>query len=74
MDTQKFNIGDKVKHKTTDEFEMVIVDFDVYWNNDRYKQVNNVKNPEYPICKYYNKHTNLWEQNRFHSCELVLCE
>ena len=66
----ELKIGDTVKHKTTDDFEMVVIDFDTYWNNDMHKTVKGIPNPEFPICKYYNIHTNNWEQKKFNISEL----
>jgi hypothetical protein len=77
MDTHSFKIGDKVKHKTTNDFVMVIVDFAVYWHGDpeKYpKTLDGTKNYDYPICKYYNIHTKEWEQIRFHYSDLVLLD
>lgn len=65
----EFKVGDKVRHKVAPQFDMVVVDFAKHWENDPYKGLTE-KNPEYPICKYYNNNTNQWEQKRFHLSEL----
>lgn len=64
-----FKLGDKVRHKAAPQFDMVVTDFAGYWENDPYRGLKE-KNPDYPVCKYYNIHTNKWEQKKFHQSEL----
>ncbi|AZA78138.1 hypothetical protein EG347_11740 [Chryseobacterium sp. G0186] len=65
----ELKIGDKVKHKTTDDFTMVIMD-NCLFATGRISQ----KDPERFLCKYYNKFTNQWEQNCFYLHELLKIE
>lgn len=67
----KFELSQKVKHIANPEFDMVIKDFAVEWTNNSYKVSQQEKNPEYPICSYYNIHTNVWEEKQFHVNELI---
>lgn len=67
---EQFSIGDKVLHKSTLDFKMVVKGFGVVWPNDQRKTIDGIPNPEYPICSYYNIHTNKWEEKRFHASEL----
>lgn len=66
----ELKLGDKVHHKANPEFKMVVVDFDTMWDNDYPKSGKNIKNPAHPYCKYYNVHTNKWEQYLFKDYEL----
>ncbi|WP_291072633.1 MULTISPECIES: hypothetical protein [unclassified Empedobacter] len=70
---QEFKIGDKVIHKTTEAFEMIIIDFEKRWENNIAKQTF-TPNPKYPICRYYNSRTNKWEKETFNDFELELLE
>ncbi len=72
MELEEFKVGDKVKHKSSNDFTMVIVEFAVHWYNNPSKVLEGVPNPEYPICTYYNKHTLQWERKMFHYSELEL--
>ena len=65
-----FKKGDVVIHKTTKDFEMVIVDNCIY-EYPSVKQIG-VKDPNRYSCRYYNKYTNLWEVGCFYSEELIL--
>lgn len=67
----KFEIRQKVKHIANPEFDMVIKDFAVEWANNSYKVSQQEKNPEYPICSYYNTYTNKWDEQQFHISELI---
>ncbi|HFK5583434.1 hypothetical protein [Elizabethkingia meningoseptica] len=61
-------IGDKVKHKTIDDFVMVIM------GNCRFATGTgkiSEKDPERFHCKYYNKFTNDWEEKCFYLHELL---
>ena len=70
MSESKFKKGDVVGHKTTDKFEMVIVD-NAYFENPTIQQVaNRSKNPERYHCKYYNPDTKVWEEKDFYEWEL----
>ena len=67
-----FKIGDKVRPKTQPDFHMHIVDFDTEWVNDLSK-LYKFKNPEYPLCKYYNTKTDKWvEKQRFHYLDIEI--
>lgn len=66
----KFELGQKVRHVAAPEFDMVVKGFAVNWENDGAKIANQIPNPEYPICSYYNRHTNQWEEQMFHVSEL----
>lgn len=70
MAEQVFKEGDKVQHKANPEFKMVIVNFATYWPGNPYKGIQGDKNPQYPVCSYYNLHTNKWEQRRFQASEI----
>lgn len=66
-----FKIGDKVKHKTTDEFSMVIIRNSIVTYDERTKNLKaGSKNPDKFICKYYNNNTNEWEEKGFYYTEL----
>lgn len=68
---REFKIDDLVLHRTREEFEMIIIDFEKRWENDMSKNYT-VPNPKYPICRYYNKYTNKWEVQSFNDFELEL--
>lgn len=70
LDNQ-FKIGDKVVHKTTDKFDMVIVSNDKVAYEERSAELKvGDTNPNVFICKYYNPDSMQWEQKRFHFAEL----
>lgn len=64
----EFKIGDVVKHKTTNDFTMVIMK---NCNHEEGHLITKV-NPNRFFCKYYNKFTNQWEQKCFYNYELEL--
>ena len=70
-----FKIGDKVVHKTTDKFNMVIISNGTVSYSERSKElkIGNI-NPDVFICKYYNPDTTKWEEKRFHFTELKKSE
>lgn len=68
METE-FKIGDHVMHRSTQDFEMIIIDFAKKWENNMTKNLT-VPNPKYPICRYYNRDTKKWEIQEFHDFEL----
>lgn len=66
---KEFKIGDHVLHRTTQDFEMIIIDFEKRWENNMAKNLT-VPNPKYPICRYYNRDTKKWETQTFNDFEL----
>ena len=72
MADSTFNVSDKVRHIANPEFRMVIKNFAVKWIDNQYNLINQIPNPEYPICTYYNIHTNKWEEREFYYTELEL--
>lgn len=70
---RELKLQDKVYHKTTDAFEMIVIDFERRWDNDMSKNLT-VPNPKYPVCRYYNTNTNKWEEQSFNDFELELIE
>jgi uncharacterized protein YodC (DUF2158 family) len=71
---KEFKIGDVVEHKTTEEFEMVIIDNCFFKNPTMEQTVQNSKDPNRFLCKYYNKNTNQWEEKCFENIELESLE
>ena len=67
----EFKIGQKVRHIANPEFNMVVKDFAVRWENDTQKIIAQEKNPEYPVCSYYNVYTHNWEEKVFMTSELL---
>lgn len=71
MSENTFKIGDKVKHKSTEDFSMVIIKNSIVTYEERTKELKHgSKSPDKFICKYYNKYTKEWEENEFHYTEL----
>jgi len=65
-----FKAGQAVKHIANPEFKMVIKEFAIKWSENQFRLVNFIQNPEYPICTYYNVHTNVWDEKMFLYTEL----
>jgi hypothetical protein len=67
-----FRVSDKVRSISNPEFDMVIKEFAVKWTNNMYNESNRIPNLEYPICTFYNIHSNKWEERTFLYTELEL--
>lgn len=63
---QEFKTGDTVKHKTTNDFKMVIMKNCNYIEGHLVTKIN----PKRFLCKYYNNYTNAWEEKCFYDHEL----
>lgn len=62
-----FKQGQPVKHKSNPEFRMTIKDFAINkWDGEHGLYNHRFKNPEYPICEFFNVHTKQWEERIFH--------
>lgn len=70
----KLKLGDKVKHKASSEFDMVVIDFEIYWRNDEARVMDGIKNPDRPICRYYDTYKKEWVSFPFLCHELVAIE
>lgn len=64
-------IGDKVRHKANESFDMVVTDFKIEWINNQYLIVNGIKNPDFPICRYYDTNKKEWVERFFKCSDLV---
>lgn len=71
MDENNFKIGDKVKHKAENKFDMIIIDNGRVKSHERSKTLKlNDKHPDVFICRYYNMDSTKWEERRFYYYEL----
>ena len=71
MSENNFKIGDKVVHKTTNKFDMVIIGNGKVLLSEKSKSLElGNTHPDVFICKYYNPDTAQWEEKRFHFTEL----
>lgn len=70
MAKSNFSVGDSVVHKTTDQFEMIIIDNCMFGQPTQEQMANQSKDPNRFLCKYYNDNTDKWEEVCFYGFEL----
>lgn len=71
---QQFQLGQRVRHKSQPNLDMVIKEFAVHWHNNLQKIVEQEQNPDYPICSYLNPKTGRFEEQTFSVHELESIE
>lgn len=62
--------GSIVIHKLQRDKWMIVIDFKVKWENKPLLVSNGVKNPDLPICRYFDEDKGTWEIKEFNCFEL----